>query len=496
MDGSGARDGFGAPPWGPADPVPELDETQAIPGLGAHQEPGDGPGHQEDRGYRNSNGSGNGNGSSNGYGAPGRPNGTASRGPGRPNGTAAGGSPWPTGGNWSQQPPPNGFGQRAGGAPSGYDQPGYDNRGHGNQGYGNGGYDQQVYNQPGYGNPAGNDGRSQRDGGAQSRPRGSHRAGSSNPGGPGAPGTDPGTDQDPEASPGTKGTPRRRRSFWRELPVLVVVALVLALIIKSFAIQAFYIPSASMEKTLEVGDRVLINKVAYHLRSIHRGDIIVFDGSTTWDAGTQQSGSSNIFSKALDELEGIVGISHDSSIYIKRVIGLPGDTVRCCTEGRVTVNGVALSEKSYLYPGDAPSATPFKEVVPAGMLWVMGDHRSVSYDSRGHTGDPGGGAIPESAVLGRAFVIIWPPSHWGFLNIPATFEQPKLNAVAVAAAGGQAAAGGSTATLESALANGTPLQPAYSALPLALGFAGALPLTWLHRRLRTRRRKAKLKVTG
>ena len=272
---------------------------------------------------------------------------------------------------------------------------------------------------------------------------------------------------------------KRRRSFWRELPVLVVVALVLALLIKSFAIQAFFIPSASMENTLEIGDRVLINKIVYHLRPIHRGDIIVFDGTNSWDFDTPPA-SSNIFSKAGDELKGLVGISQDPNIYIKRVIGLPGDHVACCNAaGQVTVNGVPLSESSYLYPGSQPSAQKFSITVPAGRLWVMGDNRRVSYDSRGHMGDPGGGTIPESAVLGRAFVIIWPPSRWGFLNIPATFEQPQLNA-------SNAAAGGSTAALEAALDTGTPVRPAGSPLPLALGFVGAVPITWLQRKARRR----------
>jgi signal peptidase I len=305
-----------------------------------------------------------------------------------------------------------------------------------------------------------------------------------NPGGDGT-GADGAADDGDAEGPGDPATGgkggkrgKRRRSFWRELPVLVVVALVLALVIKSFAIQAFFIPSASMQNTLEIGDRVLINKVVYHLRSIHRGDIIVFDGSGSWDFDNPPA-SSNIFSKAIDELEGLVGVTHDSSIYIKRVIGLPGDHVACCNAARqVTVNGVALTESSYLYPGNAPSTQKFSITVPAGGLWVMGDHRLVSYDSRGHTGDPGGGSIPESAVLGRAFVIIWPPSRWGFLNIPATFEQPQLNA--------SNAAAGSAAALDAALDNGTPVRAAASPLPLALGFIGAVPITWLQRMARRR----------
>ena len=308
-------------------------------------------------------------------------------------------------------------------------------------------------------------------------------AGAGNDGGDGAPNPADGADgtEDPaEAGQRAKGGKRRRRrSFWRELPVLVVIALALALVIKSFAIQAFFIPSGSMQNTLAVNDRILINKIVYHLRSIHRGDIVVFDGSTSWDSGSAPT-SRGVFGKVVDELEGIVGISNDPHIYIKRVIGLPGDHVACCNAvGQVTVNGVPLSESSYLYPGNHPSDQRFNITVPVGSLWVMGDHRAISYDSRGHTGDPGGGSIPESAVLGRAFVIIWPPSQWGFLNIPATFEQPQLN-------NSNAAAGGSRAALEATLDNGTPVTPAASPLPLALGFAGAVPLTWLQRKARRR----------
>jgi signal peptidase I len=296
------------------------------------------------------------------------------------------------------------------------------------------------------------------------------------------PGTDSGDDTNGAEQPPPARRARkrpRRRSALVELLVLGVIAVVLALIIKTYAIQAFFIPSASMENTLDIGDRVLINKLVYDFRGIHRGDIIVFDGNGSWDFNPPSS--PNILSRFVNDLEGIVGISHDSSIYIKRVIGLPGDHVVCCNaSGQITVDGVPLSEKSYLYPGNQPSAQPFKITVPSGRLWVMGDHRAVSYDSRGHMGDPGGGTIPENAVLGRAFVIIWPPSRWGILNIPATFEQPQLNSPP---------ASSSSAALAAAMDNGTPLQsagPVAAALPLALGFTGAVPLTWLQHRARRR----------
>jgi signal peptidase I len=269
------------------------------------------------------------------------------------------------------------------------------------------------------------------------------------------------------------------RSFWKELPVLIVVALALALVIKTYAIQAFYIPSGSMQNTLAIGDRVLINKIVYHTRSIARGDIVVFNGDGSWDPVPPKP-SQNIFSKLLSDIKDIGGASADNDIYIKRVIGLPGDHVACCNaQGKVTVNGVPLTEGSYLYPGNVPSSTPFNITVPKGDLWVMGDHRAISYDSRGHMGMPGGGSIPENKVLGRAFVIIWPPSRWSFLDIPATFEQPKLT-------GSTAAAGGSTKTLAMAMDNGVPLQASWTVLPLALGFAGAVPLTLMQRSVRRR----------
>jgi signal peptidase I len=274
---------------------------------------------------------------------------------------------------------------------------------------------------------------------------------------------------------------RKRRSFWRELPILVVVALLLAVVIKTYAVQAFFIPSGSMQDTLQINDRVLVNKIVYEIRGIHRGDIVVFNGDGSWAPG-QIPTKSNFIVEFGRGFASMFGFGHPGDILIKRVIGLPGDRVACCdAQGRVTVNGVPLSERSYLFPGDVPSESRFDIVVPPGRLWVMGDHRFISDDSRDHEGDPGGGTIPESAVIGRAFVIIWPPSRWRFLPIPATFQQPKLNASGAPGTSGAAAA----------LPDTIRLQPEGPAVPLTLGFAAAVPLTWLQRRIRTRRRRTR-----
>jgi signal peptidase I len=302
-----------------------------------------------------------------------------------------------------------------------------------------------------------------------------------------------------------KGKARGNRGarFLRELVILIVVALVIAVAVKTYAIQAFFIPSGSMQNTLEINDRVLVNKLVYDVRGIHRGDIVVFNGDGSWDPG-QVPGSSNFAAKFVSGFASMFGFGNPGDILIKRVIGLPGDHVACCnTQGQVTVNGVALSEGSYLYPGDVPSEFSFNIIVPPGRLWVMGDHRSISDDSRDHMGDPGGGTIPESAVIGRAFVIIWPVTRWRILPIPSTFQQPKLNATASAASASAASAAGAgaadantvipaavTAANDSAATASllsARLEPTGPALPLSVGFAAAIPITWLRRRVARRR---------
>ncbi|MCM3887204.1 signal peptidase I [Frankia sp. R82] len=215
--------------------------------------------------------------------------------------------------------------------------------------------------------------------------------------------------------PGSGG--RGRGSFLRELPVLVLVAFLLALLIKALLVQAFWIPSESMERTLLINDRVLVNKVVYHFRDVHRGEVVVFNGKGT---GFDHQESivpkpTNPFSRLVRGAQRLLGLGAPSETdFIKRVIGVGGDTVACCdAEGRVTVNGHPLTEP-YVYENDYQRFGPVK--VPAGYLWVMGDHRGASSDARQN------GPIPQSRVVGRAFVRVWPLNRFGFLGVPSTFS--------------------------------------------------------------------------
>jgi signal peptidase I len=217
-----------------------------------------------------------------------------------------------------------------------------------------------------------------------------------------------------------------------------VAAIVLTLLIKIFVIQVYEIPSPSMENTLMVGDRVLVNKLVYHFRSVTRGDIIVFSGAGSWgdlNGDPIPPPPSNPVERAWDDALGAIGLRSDTTYYIKRVIGLPGDHIYCNGNGGpIEVNGVPLNESSFVIPGAEASTIPINVTVPAGRLYVLGDNRPESEDSRYHDDDGYSGTIPQDEVTGRAFLIIWPPSAFGDLPIPSTFQQAALHTGASGAA--------------------------------------------------------------
>ncbi|MDX3712938.1 signal peptidase I [Streptomyces europaeiscabiei] len=244
---------------------------------------------------------------------------------------------------------------------------------------------------------------------------------------------------------------KKQRSFWKELPILVGIALVLALLIKTFLVQAFSIPSDSMQNTLQEGDRVLVDKLTPWFGSEpERGEVVVFHDPDGW-----LNGEPTLEPNAVQRVLGWIGLmpSAEEKDLIKRTIGVAGDTVECDGTGPLKVNGKALNEP-YVYPGNTPCTVDdtggqFKVKVPKGKIWVMGDHRQNSLDSRYHQNDTNDGMVPVSQVVGRAIVVAWPPTRWSTLPIPDTFDQ-NLGAAA----------------------------------PGALGLAGAVPLVlWRRRRL-------------
>src|SRR4029453_9093453 len=200
-------------------------------------------------------------------------------------------------------------------------------------------------------------------------------------------------------------TAKRKGSFWRELPILLGVAILVAVLVRAFVLQTFYIPSPSMEHTLNVLDRVLVNKLVYDFRDPHRGEIVVFKAPQDWQSGTE------------------------GEDFIKRIIGVGGDHVVCCDDQqRLTINGHPLSEP-YIYRDadgtqDPAADEPFDITVPADRLWVMGDHRSASGDSLEHweqTQDIQEATIDDNAIVGRAFTIFWPVNRAEWLAVPKEF---------------------------------------------------------------------------
>jgi signal peptidase I len=269
----------------------------------------------------------------------------------------------------------------------------------------------------------------------------------------------------------------KKGSLLRELPVLLVIAFVLALLVKTFLVQAFFIPSGSMEQTLHgctgcTGDRVLVNKVPYWFGSPQPGDIVVFKGPDTWAPEISVTEPTNWFAGALLTVRRAIGVAPPSEDdFVKRVIATAGQTVQCCdAQGRVTVDGQPLYEP-YIYEPTPLESRSFGPVtVPQGRLWVMGDHRAISGDSTKHIDDKYSGTIAVDDVIGKAALIVWP------LNRITVLKSPDIQ--------------GHNA------AEGAPMVLGSSAVfaPYALGLAGAVPVTAWRRRRRSRR--GALRMTG
>ena len=202
---------------------------------------------------------------------------------------------------------------------------------------------------------------------------------------------------------------RRKGSLLKEFPILVVVALVVSLLIKTFLIQFFYIPSGSMENTLQIKDRVAVNKIPFISRTIHRGDIVVFRDPANWLSEPFASESPIIIEKIREGLVAVGILPNPTKQYlVKRVVGIGGDRVICCSKSKkLTVNGKESIEP-YIFEGNDPSDMNFDVTVPVGKIWVMGDHRGASADSRYHQDDINKGMVPLNRLTGRVVVVIWP----------------------------------------------------------------------------------------
>ncbi|MYV65455.1 signal peptidase I, partial [Streptomyces sp. SID2131] len=260
-----------------------------------------------------------------------------------------------------------------------------------------------------------------RDSGTGEGPRSARVSGGPEGSGPGS-GSDPG----PGTGPGSGGTEDAGIvSSWRRTALVGGACVAFLLLLSHFVVQPFLIPSRSMEPTLRVGDRILVNKLAYRFGDEpRRGDVVVFDGTGSF---VREEPEGDPVTGLLRDAAAALGLAEPAETdFVKRVVGTGGDRVVCCDrDGRLTVNGVTVVER-YLMPGDPPSGVPFDIVVPPDRLWVMGDHRSQSSDSRDHLGSPGGGMVPVDKVVGRADWIAWPFGRWtgvagtdGFGAVPA-----------------------------------------------------------------------------
>ena len=224
---------------------------------------------------------------------------------------------------------------------------------------------------------------------------------------------------------GEAAEPSKRRSMplWLETVLLLVVALVVSAVVKTFFMQMFFVPSGSMRPLLTNDDRILVQKVSYWGDGeVERGDVVVFA-----DPGERWLGPAIGEPTAMQSALARIGLYPTGGHLVKRVIGVGGDRVKCCDQrGRVRVNGVPLEEEDYLEGDAKPSERRFDVEVPEGRIWVMGDNRPDSEDSRFHQDLPGGGSVPQSAVVGKVWGVVWPLDRFELLETPVTFGNPAL----------------------------------------------------------------------
>jgi signal peptidase I len=275
------------------------------------------------------------------------------------------------------------------------------------------------------------------------------------------------TEKPPEDKDAKPAKPKKKPSFWKELPILIGIALVLTFLIQTFVARVYVIPSGSMEQTLNgcpgcTGDRILVDKLTYDFTNVSPGDVIVFKGPPGWsESEFNVDESNNVVVRWVRQFGSSIGIGSPPEYdLVKRVIAVGGQTVQCCdSQNRVIVDGKSLNEP-YVYwmPGLPHRQEPFAPVtVPKGDLWMMGDNRNNSSDSRFQAGGGLAGVVPESDVIGIARVIIWPPGRWG--GIGETNPQVQANAL-------------------------PKLNLPVTVPPLGIGALAAFPTLWLGRRAR------------
>lgn len=211
-------------------------------------------------------------------------------------------------------------------------------------------------------------------------------------------------------------TERKKLSWWQETLLLLVLALVTSIVVKAFFVQMFFVPSASMRPELIEDDRILVEKMSTWDGEVDRGDVVVFKDPGGWLGATPEpTGPQKLLS--------LVGLYPDGGHLVKRVVATGGDRVVCCdADGAITVNGEPLEEGDYLRDGVEPSQKKFQVVVPDDAIWVMGDNRSNSQDSRFHMTDPGKGSVPLENVVGKVWAIVWPSSRFEVLDTPQTYQ--------------------------------------------------------------------------